>query len=101
MGSPNLFKPKMVDEICSATNPTLIPNNTDDDTGIGRASFNQLSLIAGGVEGIRVNDAEAHSVAGIANYETLVTNDDDIPNKKFVDDSIEEVKRYALLVAAA
>ena len=60
----------------------------DSDTGIGLAGANQLSLIAGGVEGIRVNSAAAHSVAGIANYETLVTDDDDIPNKKYTDDAI-------------
>jgi len=63
----------------------------DIDTGIGRAGADQLSLIAGGVEGIRVNSAAAHSVAGIANYETLVIGDDDIPNKKWVDDALGSV----------
>lgn len=60
----------------------------DENTGLGRADADQLSLIAGGVEGLRINDTEAHSVAGIANYETLVTDDDDIPNKKYVDDKL-------------
>lgn len=42
-------------EVASATNPVFVPVRDDSDTGIGRAGADQLSLIAGGVEGIRVS----------------------------------------------
>lgn len=38
----------------SATTPTLVPSKADTDTGAGCAADDQLSLIAGGVEGIRI-----------------------------------------------
>ncbi len=56
----------LLDEAASATNPTLVPDKADVDTGIGTAAADQLSLIAGGVEGIRVTEA-----AGVI----TVTND--------------------------
>lgn len=86
-GSSGSYAGAMI-EIATSTNPNFCPERDDSDTGIGRAGANQLSLIAGGVEGIRINSAAAHSVAGITDYETLVTNDDDIPNKKYVDDAV-------------
>ena len=36
-------------------------------------------------------------MAGIANYETLVTNDDDVPNKKYVDDTVSGKDEFAEL----
>lgn len=51
-------------ETASATNPTLIPRAADTNTGIGGAAADQLSLIAGDVEGIRITeDAGAVTVA--------------------------------------
>jgi hypothetical protein len=44
----------LMNEVPTATNPVHIPKNTDLNTGIGWAAADQLSLIAGGVEGIRV-----------------------------------------------
>jgi len=44
----------MTYEDTTATNPTVGPRKSDWDTGIGSAADDQLSLIAGGVEGIRV-----------------------------------------------
>ncbi len=41
----------------TSTTPTLVPSVGDYNTGIGAAGLDQLSLIAGGVEGIRVLDA--------------------------------------------
>lgn len=47
-------------DVASATTPVLLPAFVDDsDTGIGRAGANQLSLIAGAVEGLRVEAAKA------------------------------------------
>lgn len=41
----------------SATVPTLQPANADIDSGIGQNAADQLSLIAGGVEGLRLTEA--------------------------------------------
>jgi hypothetical protein len=49
MGSSNQGRPWMPNETASATNPTLVPWRNDDDTGIGWAAANKLSLVAGGV----------------------------------------------------
>ena len=42
--------------VASATVPSFVPDSGDNDTGIGQAGDDQLSLIAGGVEGIRVSN---------------------------------------------
>lgn len=36
--------------------PSMVPNKGDVDTGIGSADLDKLSLIAGGVEGIRITE---------------------------------------------
>jgi len=41
-------------EAATATNPTLCPNKADLDTGAGWVAADQLSLIAGGVEVVRL-----------------------------------------------
>ena len=46
--------PAILDEAASAANPTLIPVRNDLTTGIGGAGLTSLSMIAGGVEGIRL-----------------------------------------------
>lgn len=46
----------LASETATATNPVFTFNN-DLDTGLGRAAADQLSLIAGGVEGIRITEA--------------------------------------------
>jgi len=51
--------PAILNELASATNPTLVPNRSDIDTGIGRNAADQLSLIAGGVEGFTVAESGA------------------------------------------
>jgi hypothetical protein len=40
----------------SATVPTINPNKTDPDTGLGSNAVDQLSLIAGGVEMVRLTE---------------------------------------------
>lgn len=42
------------DRAASATVPTLVPDRSDANTGIGQAAADQLSLVAGAVEGIRI-----------------------------------------------
>lgn len=46
----NAAGPAMQNEAASATNPTLLPNYTDADTGIGWQAANNVSIVAGGVE---------------------------------------------------
>jgi len=53
--SQNTAGPVMVNEAASSTNPTLIPDQSDKDTGIGQQAADNLSLIAGGTEIGRVN----------------------------------------------
>ena len=48
----------LVNEAASGTNPTLIPDKSDDDTGIGAAAADQLSLVAGGVEAARCTEGD-------------------------------------------
>ena len=51
-------RPAFRNEGASATNPNILPINSDTDTGIGSAGDNLLSLIAGGVEGARVTPTD-------------------------------------------
>ncbi len=53
LAASNATGPRMLNEAALGTNPTLVPNKGDADTGIGWAAANQLSLVAGGVEAAR------------------------------------------------
>jgi hypothetical protein len=53
---------RIQNEDATSTNPTLLPNKTDDDTGIGWAAADQLSLTAGAVEGLRLTEATTVSL---------------------------------------
>ena len=44
----------ILNESASSTNPTLVPDRGDVDTGIGQAGADVLSLIAGGTNGLNV-----------------------------------------------
>lgn len=48
-----------------------------------------LILSTEGFARLRIEDDGTLSVVGTANYEDLVLNDDDIPNKKYLDDEID------------
>ena len=50
----NAAGPAIQNEAATSTNPTLIPNKADLDTGMGWTSANILSLISGGVEQARL-----------------------------------------------
>ncbi len=41
-------------DVPSATDPNIIPNRTDTDTGLSRNADDQLSLVSGGVEMLRL-----------------------------------------------
>jgi hypothetical protein len=50
----NAAAPSILSVAATATVPTLIPNKADLDTGLGWATANALSLIAGATEGLRI-----------------------------------------------
>ena len=54
----------------SATIPSILPNQTDSDTGIGSAAPDQLSLIAGGVEQIHLEVTGNHIVNSLLDAAT-------------------------------
>lgn len=56
--------PTIVNEAATATNPTLIPNKAEVDTGLGWAAADTLTLITGGSERVRV---DASGRVGIGN----------------------------------
>jgi hypothetical protein len=70
--------PALLNEAASATNPTLAPDRSDADTGIGTGTADTLSLVAGGVEMVRCVESATDSVCIRAN-DAAVT-DADIPN---------------------
>jgi hypothetical protein len=53
----NAAGPTLLNEAASATNPTLVPNRADPDTGVGWTLANDLSLVAGGLQAFRVNNS--------------------------------------------
>ena len=63
------------------------PFDGSDATGMYRPAGNTLGFSTGGSERLRV-ESDGTLVVSTANYENLVLNDDDIPNKKYVDDAI-------------
>jgi hypothetical protein len=56
--------PALLDEGASSSNPTIVPNRADDDTGIGRDAVNGLSMIAGGLGCIRARNIGAARAVG-------------------------------------
>ena len=54
-------------EDASATNPTVLPNYQDADTGIGWAEANQLSLVAGGTEAVQLRSGPEVHLGDYAN----------------------------------
>jgi len=55
-GASNTGRSALLNEDPSSTNPNIIPNQTDTNTGMGWAGADNLSLIAGGLEAIRAED---------------------------------------------
>ena len=64
----------------------LVSRVSDPDTGIYFSATNEMSVATAGAQRLKF-EANGTLVVTTANYETLVTADDDIPNKKWVDDN--------------
>jgi len=61
----------------TSTSPTFYPASADSNTGVGRATGDQLSLIAGGVEGIRISEnatIQVNSFGPIVKKYTITTD---------------------------
>jgi len=83
----------------SASNPSLIFNG-DPDTGIYRSAPDEISFtnaVAVGNPTFTIEADRTLNVAGTLDYELQVTSDDDIPNKKYVDDAIITIGNGAFL----
>lgn len=65
----------LLNEAPTATNPNIVPNRSDVDTGIGAAALDQLSLIAGGVEALRISES-AGVISVITPLKTITTATD-------------------------
>lgn len=46
----NTAGPELLNEAASGTNPTVLPNKADDDTGVGSQSADIVNVIGGGLE---------------------------------------------------
>lgn len=66
----------VLNKATSGTAPTLLPNKDDPNTGVGSPAADQCSLIAGGVEGVRVS--EAGGVVTVTEAGVKVSSHDDI-----------------------
>jgi hypothetical protein len=78
----------------SSSSPTFTFSNASDygmsyDSGPNEG----LAFSTEGVERLKIKDDGTLSVVGTPNYETLVTSDDDIPNKKYVDDIVKSIRQ--------
>jgi hypothetical protein len=58
MGGRDAGHPRLMWETASSTNPNLVPNYADADTGLGSAGANQLSVVAGSEEVARATETE-------------------------------------------
>lgn len=61
------------------------------NTQAGTGSIQEMRITMGGAAYWTFETDGTFSVAPTLNYETLVTDDDDIPNKKYVDDAVSGV----------
>lgn len=62
-----------------------------DDADVGKINYshtnNQFTFTTNGSTGLAIQNDGMLTVVNVTDYETLVTLDDDIPNKKFCDDT--------------
>ena len=80
--------PALRNETTSATNPTILPRQTDLDTGIGKAAADALSLIAGGVEGHRITETGG-TITHILTDDVGITGNLDVNGDLDVDGTVQ------------
>ena len=75
----------------TAANPSIVFSETGADTGIYSQADNYINFATVGTDKVKIEPNGTISVNAALNYETLVTDDDDIPNKKYMDDTITAI----------
>lgn len=82
--------PRMTNAAATATIPSLLPAQSDADTGIGWAGADILNLIAGGVSGISVTEAAGAIAVDVTDSLTVdsvdvmtISSTDTLTNKTF------------------
>lgn len=88
----NVYSDRFIGNVGAAGDPTY-SFDSDSGTGMYRSAINELSFATGGTQQFRVESDGTLSVL-TASYESQVTLDNDIPNKKFVDDSIAAITAF-------
>jgi len=73
------------DPAADATAPAFAFNG-DEDTGIFQVGANELGFSTGGTQAL-VIESDGTLASTIVSYETLVLSDNDIPNRKYVEDN--------------
>jgi hypothetical protein len=68
----NAAGPTIVNEAATATNPTLIPNKAEVDTGYGWAAADTLTAITGGTERMRIDSAGLVTIKNTGNTGLIV-----------------------------
>jgi len=94
----------VLNEIASSINPTLVPDRSDLNTGIGWNSADELSLIAGGTEGLRIdfNELEVQPLMTLATGPIELEEDAgavtaiNLPVSSTPDDGDEESMSFAI-----
>jgi hypothetical protein len=72
--SNNAAGPAIQNETATSTNPTLVPNRADVDTGVGWNTTDKLSLIAGGTECMNMTSTAITTTLSVAT--AAITADD-------------------------
>jgi hypothetical protein len=73
------------DDAADATAPAFAFDG-DTDTGMYQQGANELAFSTGGTQALII-EADGTLASTIASYETLVLSDNDIPNRKYVEDT--------------
>jgi hypothetical protein len=87
----NAAGPALLNEAATSTNPTLVPNRADTDTGIAWSSANVLSFVTGGTARFTIGgsiDAANSTGPAILNEAASSTNPTLAPNKNDPDTGI-------------
>jgi len=79
--------PRLFNTTSTATVPNICPKNNDANTGIGSLDQDILSLIAGGVEGIRITEATTIDISVAGDVAPSATNTHDLGAYNFYYDS--------------
>lgn len=94
-----VFPIKATDGSAGAPSYTFL-NETGFDSGMYRIGENIVGFSTSGTERLRLEADGTLSVQGTATYEALVTSDDDVPNKRYVDSGGQGVAGAAIKIYA-